>query len=82
MSGRDEKDLEGISLLGNQGTQYILIIHQKFLKYLRINILIVIILSSLIVLSLRVFVRSQDNLTLPRFILVIFPISKWLKVNH
>ena len=22
MSGRDEKDLEGISLLGNQGTQY------------------------------------------------------------
>ena len=82
MSGRNEKDLEGISLLGNQGTKYILIIHQKFLKYLRINILIVIILSSLIVLSLRVFVRSQDNLTLPRFILVIFPISKWLKVNH
>ena len=82
MSGRNEKDLEGISLLGNQGTQYNLIIHQKFLKYLRINILTVIILSSLIVLSLQVFVRSQDNLTLPRFILVIFPISKWLKVNH
>ena len=73
MSGRDEKDLEGISLLGNQGTKYMhLIILLIFLKYLKINILIVIILSNLIVLSLRVFVRSQDNLTLPRFILVIF----------
>ena len=76
MTGRNKEEMEGVTLLGNQGTKYPQDYAPEVLETF-VNIRITIILLSSIVRSLHPCVRLPDNRILQPFIFPMYRERLW-----
>ena len=75
------REKENLTLLGNQQTEYSMDYNPSVLEHFRINILKMIILSSLTALNLQAFVRLPDSRTLQRSQFLMFRMNVLWRVN-
>ena len=81
MTGRNEKELEGVSLLGNQTNVYRADYAPEVLETFPNKHPENDYFVKLTVLNLPAFVQKPDSLILPRSIFHTFPVNAWWRVN-